>query len=116
MNKAIFKYFSIVLIITLLFSSVVSMVILSDQMLDNTEQDMLYAARLVDYEIDYDSNLSEQVDKLNELAYNDSTRLTVIDREGKVLADSDASTISENHRNRKEVKEALADGSGSATR
>ena len=36
MNKALFKYFATVLIVTLLFSSSVSMVILSDQMMQTT--------------------------------------------------------------------------------
>ena len=39
MNKALFKYFATVLIITLLFSSSVSMVILSDQMMQTTRKE-----------------------------------------------------------------------------
>ena len=55
------------------------MVILSNQMLENTKQDMLYAVKLVDYQLDDNQDIKEQVDALNPLAYNDHTRLTVID-------------------------------------
>ena len=53
MNKALFKYFATVLIITLLFSSSVSMVILSDQMMQTTRKDMYYTVKLVENQIDY---------------------------------------------------------------
>ena len=92
------------------------MVILSNQMLENTKQDMLYAVKLVDYQLDDDQDIKEQVDALNPLAYNDHTRLTVIDVDGNVLADSGEADISENHKSREEVKQALSEGVGYATR
>ena len=51
-NKTIFRYFLTVLLVTLVLSSSVSMVILSSQMLENTKHDMLYAVKLVDYQLD----------------------------------------------------------------
>lgn len=116
MNKTIFRYFLTVLLVTLILSTSISMVILSNQMLENTKQDMFYAVKLVDYQLDNSKNLKEQVDALNPLAYNDQTRLTIIDVDGKVLADSGEDDILENHKSREEVKEALSEGVGSATR
>lgn len=116
MNKALFKYFATVLIITLLFSSSVSMVILSDQMMQTTRKDMYYTVKLVENQIDYQKPLDNQVEKLNDLAYTKDTRLTIIDKNGNVLADSDKEGIQENHSGRSEFKEALSDQFGYATR
>mgnify|MGYP004534683499 CR=1 FL=1 len=116
MNKALFKYFATVLIVTLLFSSSVSMVILSDQMMQTTRKDMYYTVKLVENQIDYQKPLDNQVEKLNDLAYTKDTRLTIIDKEGNVLADSDKEGIQENHSGRSEFKEALSDQFGYATR
>ncbi len=115
-NKTIFRYFLTVLLITLILSSSVSMVILSNQLLENTKHDMLYAVKLIDYQLDDKQDLKSQVDNLNPLAYNDNTRLTIIDTNGDVLADSDSDSIEENHHGREEVKEALSEGVGYATR
>ena len=104
-NKTIFRYFLTVLLVTLVLSSSVSMVILSSQMLENTKHDMLYAVKLVDYQLDESHDLKAQVDALNPLAYNDQTRLTVIDTNGEVLADSGSEEIDENHKGREEVKQ-----------
>ena len=104
------------LLITLILSSSVSMVILSNQLLENTEHDMLYAVKLIEYQLDDKQDLKEQVVPLNDLAYNDNTRLTIIDTDGDVLADSDEESIEENHRGREEVREALSEGVGYATR
>ena len=115
-NKTIFRYFLTVLLVTLVLSSSVSMVILSSQMLENTKHDMLYAVKLVDYQLDESHDLKAQVDALNPLAYNDQTRLTVIDTNGEVLADSGSEETDENHKGREEVKQALSEGVGYATR
>ena len=50
------------------------------------------------------------------MAYTKDTRLTIIDKEGNVLADSDKEGIQENHSGRSEFKEALSDQFGYATR
>ncbi len=115
-NKTIFRYFLTILLVTLILSTSISMVILSNQMLENMKQDMLYAVKLVDYQLDDNQDIKEQVDALNPLAYNDHTRLTVIDVDGNVLADSGEDGILENHKSREEVKQALSDGVGYATR
>lgn len=116
MQKAIFKYFAIVLLITLFVSSTVSIVILSDRMLDNTKEYMVYSVKLIEHQLDYQQSLDSQVVSLNKVAYEDDTRLTVIDASGTVLADSDRESIKENHSSRTEVKDALKNGIGYATR
>lgn len=116
MNKALFKYFATVLIVTLLFSSSVSMVILSDQMMQNTKKDMTYTIKLVENQIDYQKPLEKQVEELNDLAYTKDTRLTIINKDGDVLADSDKEGIKENHSGRSEFKEAMSNTYGYATR
>ena len=116
MNKTILRYFLTVLIVTLGLSSSISMVILSDIMLENTKHDMLYAVKLVEYQLDPQNNLKPQVDALNPLAYNSHTRLTVIDDDGTVLADSGNEGLKENHKGREEVKQALKEGTGYARR
>lgn len=116
MNKTILRYFLTVLLVTLILSSSISMVILSEQLLANTKHDMLYAVKLVEYQLDANNDLKKQVDALNPLAYNSQTRLTIIDDNGNVLADSGDQELEENHKNREEVKEALAKGVGYATR
>ena len=73
------------LIITLLFSSSVSMVILSDQMMQTTRKDMYYTVKLVENQIDYQKPLDNQVEKLNDLAYTKDTRLTIIDKNGNEI-------------------------------
>lgn len=115
-NKTILRYFLTVLIVTLALSSTISMVFLSNQMLENTKNDMLYAVKLVEYQLDKEDDLKKQVDALNPLAYNSNTRLTIIDDDGIVLADSGNSILNENHKNREEVKQALVNGVGDATR
>lgn len=115
MNKSIFRYFCGVLFISLLICSGVSMVILSNQMLENTEREMLFSIKLLDYQLDYDGDLENQIDLLNPITYADNTRLTIIDENGNVLADTDKDS-SENHLNREEVQEALQVGHGAAAR
>lgn len=116
MQRAILKYFTIVLIITLCVSSVVSTVILSDQMLNNTKEQLTSSVKLIEHQLDYNKPLQEQAVELNEVAYSKDTRLTIIDTSGNVLADTDKSSITESHLTRTEVKEALQDEIGYATR
>mgnify|MGYP002551453363 CR=1 FL=1 len=60
MNKTILRYFLTVLVVTLALSSSISMVILSDIMLENTKHDMLYSVKLVEYQLDPQNNLKQQ--------------------------------------------------------
>ena len=115
MNKSIFRYFCGVLVTSLVICSVLSMVILSNQMLKSTEREMLFSIKLLDYQLDYNGDLNTQIDALNPLTYDDNTRLTIIDEKGTVLADTDKQST-ENHLERDEVQEALKEGNGASAR
>ena len=86
--------------------------------MDKTEENMLYCVRIADHALDYQKDIKAQVDLLKEVEGNEITRFTVIGLDGEVMADSNVSDSSsmENHKNREEVKEALENGIGYATR
>ena len=107
MTKSILRYFIVILVVALLSSCVISGTLLSNSILDTTEHDMLYSLKLIDYALDYQQPLDGQIEKLNPLAYSDDTRISVIDLEGNVVADTAKDSISENHLNREEIQEAL---------
>lgn len=116
MTKSILRYFVIILIITLMSTYLLSATLISNSLLNKTKQDMFYSLRLMDYAIDYDKPLSDQIEILNQLTYTDNTRISIIDLEGNVVADSDVDQISENHLNRKEVQDAIQYGEGYVSR
>ena len=116
MTKSILRYFIVILVVALLSSCVISGALLSNSILDTTEHDMLYSLKLIDYALDYQQPLDGQIEKLNPLAYSDDTRISVIDLEGNVVADTAKDSISENHLNREEIQEALKSSEGYAQR
>ena len=95
MTKSILRYFIVILIVALLSSCTISAMLVSNSILDTTEHDMLYSLKLIDYALDYSQNLDEQIDELNPLAYSDDTRISVIDLQGNVVADTARDSISE---------------------
>lgn len=81
-------------------------------------EDMKPVLLLLDSTIDWDSDdLEAQIVKLGG-QMNDDYRITIIDKDGSVLADSEAGNpeTMENHSNRKEVKEAFKNGFGTQIR
>ena len=100
MTKSILRYFIIILIATLLSSCFISATLISNSLLSTTKQDMLYSLKLIDYAIDYQQPLEQQIEKLNPLAYSDQTRISVIDKRGHVVADTVSQSVSENHLDR----------------
>lgn len=97
MTKSILHYFIVIVIVALLSSCFISATLISNSLLATTKQDMLYSLKLIDYAIDYQKPLEEQIEKLNPLAYSDQTRISVIDIQGNVVADTVSESISENH-------------------
>ena len=89
MRKSIQRYFTIVVVITLLCTFFISTTLISKNMLATTKNDMLYSLKLIDYGLNYDEPFQEQIMKLNPLAYSDKTRITIIDINGQVLADTE---------------------------
>lgn len=116
MTKSILRYFIVILIVALLSSCTISAMLVSNSILDTTKHDMLYSLKLIDYALDYNQNLDEQIDELNPLAYSDETRISIIDLQGNVIADTARDSISENHLDRDEVQEAIQKGEGYAQR
>lgn len=116
MTKSILRYFIIILIVALLSSCFISATLISNTLLSTTKQDMLYSLKLIDYAMDYQKPLEEQIEKLNPLAYSDQTRISVIDTQGNVVADTVSESVSENHAKRQEVIDALGHKEGYARR
>ena len=116
MTKSILRYFITILVVALLISSFLSSMLISNSLLDTTKQDMLYSLKLIDYALDYNQELKPQIQKLNPLAYSDETRISIIDKQGNVVADTYESTVSENHLHREEVQQAIREKQGYATR
>lgn len=116
MTKSILRYFIVILIIALLSSCMISAALVSNSLLKTTQSDMLYSLKLIDYALDDQKPLAEQIEKLNPLAYSENTRISVIDEDGQVLADTATSAAVENHLDRQEIQEALKNGQGYAQR
>lgn len=118
MKRAIFQRFIWILSLALILSGSIFGAVMSNIILERSEENMLYSARIADHGLDYDRDLKEQVDLLKGIKGNEDARFTVIDLEGNVIADSnvaDNSTM-ENHKDREEVKEAQNEGIGYAIR
>lgn len=116
MTKSILRYFIIVLIIALISSGIISSAILSNSYLNTAKQEMLYSIKLIDYAIDYNKPLEEQILQMNPLAYSDETRISIIDEQGNVIADTASKEVSENHLSRPEIKQALKHKEGYSQR
>lgn len=119
MKNAILRRFSAILVLALALSSIVSSVFLSRNMRRENINYLEQTIKVVDYSLDYEKPLQEQVKKLHAVAMEGSaTRITIIDLTGTVLADSDLGNPDElgNHLERREVKDALEKGTGYATR
>jgi two-component system phosphate regulon sensor histidine kinase PhoR len=113
-KKAIFQSFILILSLALILSGSIFGVVISNIILEKSEEDMLYSVRIADHGLDYEGDLKAQVDLLKQVEGNEQARFTVIALDGTVLADSDVSDAStmENHRDRNEIKEALKTGVG----
>jgi len=117
-KRAIFKKFIVILSIVLILIGSIFSIVFSDILMDKTKNNLLYILRIADNTINYDSNLKEQLDVIKDIENNESTRITIFDYEGNVLADSEVNdhTTMEKHNKREEVMEAINGGSGFAKR
>lgn len=118
MRNSILLRFAAILLLALSLSSVISSFLLGRNMLNEKIASMTETIDAIDYTLDYGDSLQEQVKKLHTSVLGSETRLTIIDQNGRVLADSDLDSTDamENHLEREEVKDALERGSGYATR
>lgn len=116
MKKAIFKNFTVIIVLALIICSSVSTYIFSRLIFNHTVDNMIYSLQLADYTLDYDQPLKDQIDQINSHTLNQDSRISVIDLDGTVEADSSVETPLENHLQRKEVQDALKSGIGKEVR
>ena len=118
MKKAIFQRFIMIVSLALILCGSIFVVAISRIIIDRTEENMLYTVRIMDHGLEYDEDLKTQVDELKQVKGNEMTRFTVIDLQGRVVADSEVADSSEmeNHSDREEIREALASGIGYSRR
>lgn len=116
MKKAILSRFVTVVLLALLLSSVVSYYAMAQEMLTQNISHMKNLLRVIDATADFSGDIQEEMDRL-ERSMDERLRITVIDSEGKVWADTDTTTTGlENHLEREEIRQALEGGFGYATR
>lgn len=118
MKQAIFKRFIMILSLALILSGSIFGVVINNIILERTEENMFFSVRIADHSLDYDGDIKAQLDQLQKVEGNENARFTVVELNGKVIADSnvaDSSTM-ENHKGRKEIAEALKAGTGYAIR
>lgn len=108
MTRAIIKSFVIVLLLSLAITSLTSFLLISQSELNHTQREMIYAVKLMDDNIDFHKDLSKQVDHLQRITLDGKqTRISIINHQGKVVADTYRRYISANHLNRQEVHQAI---------
>lgn len=118
MKRAIVKRFIVVLIVAMAISSIVISMSYYRLASHRVMEDMKSVLLLLDATIDWESSdLEKQIVEISNQMNNDY-RITIIDNDGSVLADSETGNpeTMENHKNRKEVKEAFQDGFGTKVR
>lgn len=113
MRKAVLKGFLSVIVIGFFICGFFFVIFMSEATFEQTKKDMLYSVKLIDYSIDYNKNIQRQIENLNPLVLDDSTRISVIDKDGSVIADtSKIIDKSDNHLDRDEIKSAFDSGVG----
>ena len=113
MKNAVLKRFVFITLITLVVSTLVCLWLVGDYNLNQTKASMIDAVKLIDYSLDYSKDINEQMNKINPLIVDSSSRITVIDKNGVVLGDTyKGINYEDNHLQRPEVVEALKNGRG----
>ena len=117
MRKAILERFIFVLLAALCINSVIFYIASRNTILNTTGKDMLYTLEMLDQTLDYEGDLSQQVQRMEAFTAGNPSRVTLIRTDGTVVSDSDADPSElDNHLSRKEVVQALDKGNGSARR
>lgn len=116
MKKAILSRFTMVILLALFLSGVISYYAMGREMLTQNISHVKNLLRAIDCTTTYEGNIQEEIDELK-ASMDERVRITVLDRQGKVLADTDADAAGmENHLERQEIQQALANDFGHATR
>lgn len=114
MKNAIFKRFVGLLLFALTFSGSISCYVAGQKFLENSIENMQYTIRTVDDALEYDGDLQKQLTEIKTFSSDVNRRLTIIDKSGKVCADTDVLHIleMENHGERDEIADAWESGFG----
>ena len=109
MKRAILLRFVAILMLALAVSSVFSYYFIGKNMLKNNRQSMINTAHVVDYALDYEGDLQEQLLRLHEATMDEQSRITIITEDGTVVADNEIEQPNslEHQLERVEVQEAL---------
>ncbi|MFW5630709.1 MAG: sensor histidine kinase [Acetivibrio ethanolgignens] len=118
MKRAVFLHFVGVLLFALLFSGAISCYVAGQQLLDSSIENMRHTIWTVDDALDYEADLQKQLVRIKTFSNDVNRRLTIINQEGEVCADTDVSHIYEleNHGGRTEVEDAWKKGFGYESR
>lgn len=117
MKRAILLRFVAILMLALAVSSVFSYYFIGKNMLKSNRESMLNTIHVVDYSLNYDGDLQEQLSRLHEATMDENSRVTIIGEDGTVVADNEIEQVDSLEtiwRGRGE--RALRSGSGFATR
>ncbi len=125
MKKKLFRYFMFLIIIGILITGFFTSELAQKLYKYETEEKLINAARLIQYQVTEDISLSHNIDYNNlavkyagildaekisssSIAHGSETRITFIDFKGNVLGESEADFHSMgNHLHRKEIQESL---------
>ena len=90
MRKTILERFIFVLLAALCINSVIFYIASRNTILNTTGKDMLYTLEMIDQTLDYDGDLSQQVQRMEAFTAGNPSRVTLIRTDGTVVSDSDA--------------------------
>lgn len=117
MRRAILQKFILVLFGALILNGLIFYLVGSRVILNSSTRDMLYMLEVLDGSLDYESDLEKTMKKLDSVMDGNNSRLTVIDPDGTVVADTQAQMDEmDNHLDREEIQDAIEKGSGYARR
>ena len=117
MRRAILQKFILVLFGALILNGLIFYLVGSRVILNSSTRDMLYMLEVLDGILDYEGDLEKTMKKLDSVMDGNNSRLTVIDLDGTVVADTQAQMDEmDNHLDREEIQDALEKGSGYARR
>ena len=117
MRRAILQKFILVLFGALILNGLIFYRVGSRVIINSSTRDMLYMLEVLDGSLDYESDLEKTMKKLDSVMDGNNSRLTVIDLDGTVVADTQAQMDEmDNHLDREEIQDAIEKGSGYARR
>ncbi len=118
MKKAVLLRLGAVLFLALVVSSVVSYFGIGNKLLEDNRKNLLHIVHMLEYTLEGKSDLQKECLQIRAWLEEEAVRFTVIDMEGRVLADTEAEYFDrmENHLEREEIRAALAGEVGYAIR